>query len=250
MLELKRLTKRYHGRTVVQDLDLRIEDGELYVFLGPNGAGKTTTIRMMTGLVRPDSGSVSINGIDLLGKPNEAKMQFGYMPDQPFLYERLTPREFLRFIGGLYRMSPGACDREIDRWLDRFNLTAFDSELLGAFSHGMRQKISLTAALIHDPPLLVVDEPIVGLDPRGAVTIKEVFRERSKSGKSAFICTHSLDVAEELAHRIGILHSGVLIAEGSIGALRRRACMEEGRLEEIFLELTETQRASEDGDVP
>ncbi len=244
MLELRQITKRYHGRTVVRDLDLTIDDGELYVFLGPNGAGKTTTIRMITGLVRPDSGSVSINGIDLVRKPNQAKLQFGFMPDQPFLYERLTPREFLRFIGGIYRMSPRDCDHEIDRWLERFNLTAFDSELLGAFSHGMRQKISLTAALIHDPPLLVVDEPIVGLDPRGAVTIKEVFRERSKSGKSAFICTHSLDVAEELAHRIGILHSGVLIAEGSIGDLRQRARLEEGRLEEIFLELTESQQTS------
>lgn len=241
MLDLRQLTKRYHGRTVVNKLDLSISDGELYVFLGPNGAGKTTTIRMIAGLLRPDSGTIHINGIDLRKHPLQAKMQFGFMPDQPYLYERLTPREFLRFIGGLYGLSPRRCDHEIDVWLERFNLSMFESELLGAFSHGMRQKVSLAAALIHDPPMLIVDEPIVGLDPRGAVTIKEVFKERSLHGKSAFICTHSLDVAQELAHRIGILHSGVLIAEGTIQTLQQQAKMREGKLEEIFLELTESQ---------
>ncbi len=240
MIEIKELTKRYHRRTVVDSLNITVQKGELYGFLGPNGAGKTTTIRMMTGLLMPDNGSITIDGHHLMTDPMAAKNAFGYIPDQPFLYDRLTPREFLRFIGGIYNMSVPECDRKIDEWLDRFDLTDFQNELLGAFSHGMRQKVAFAAALIHDPGVLIIDEPMVGLDPKGALILKSLLRSLCEKGLTAFISTHSLDVAEEIADRIGILYQGKLVAEGTMDELRDRLDSRKDRLEEIFLELTRT----------
>lgn len=245
MLTLSGLSKKFHNRLVVDQLNIEVASGELYGFLGPNGAGKTTTIKMITGLLRPDSGSISINGFDLRHQPIEAKRAFGYVSDQPFLYDRLTPREYFRFIGGLYRVSPDECDKRIDRWLDIFDLSQFGDELIGAFSHGMRQKTAIIGALLYDPPLLIIDEPLVGLDPKGAVTVKQLLRDRCEHGMAAFITTHSLDVAEQLADRIGILNNGKLIAEGTISDLRSMVKAQDRKLEEIFLTLTAQNAASE-----
>ncbi len=240
MLELKQLSKTFNRRRVISDLNMRIEQGELYGFLGPNGAGKTTTIKMITGLLRPDGGSVAVNGFNMAHDPEKAKFQFGFVPDQPFLYNRLTPREYLRFIGGIYGMSFKDCDREIDGWLERFDLTAFQNELIGAFSHGMRQKIAISSALLFNPPLLIIDEPMVGLDPKGAVIVKDLLKEKCRDGMTAFVSTHSLEVAEELADRIGILYNGRLVAEGPMELLREKVRNRHSRLENIFLELTDS----------
>lgn len=247
MLIIEKLKKKYGRRVVVDQLSLRVQKGELYAFLGPNGAGKTTTIKMICGLLRPDGGQIVINGFDTLKSPREAKYAFGYIPDQPFVYDRLTPREFLRFIGGLYGLDPGQCDQRAEYWLDQFELLPFQDELIGSFSHGMRQKIVFTAAFLHQPPVLIVDEPMVGLDPRGAVILKKLLRQRCEAGLTAFVSTHSLDVAEQIADRIGIIDKGRLVAEGTISELRNMTHHGGTRLEHIFLELT---RARDVEDIP
>ncbi|MBN1295745.1 ABC transporter ATP-binding protein [bacterium] len=247
MLSIENLMKRYGKRTVVDQLSLTVNRGELFAFLGPNGAGKTTTIKMMCGLLRPGGGHVVINGFDIVKNSRAAKASFGYIPDQPFLYDRLTPREFLRFIGGLYGIKPEDCDSRTEYWLDQFELLPFQDELIGSFSHGMRQKIAFTAAFIHNPPVLIVDEPMVGLDPRGAVILKKLLRQRCEAGLTAFVSTHSLDVAEQIADRIGIIHQGRLIAEGTMSELRDMTRQSNHRLESIFLELT---RARDIGEIP
>ena len=240
MLKIDHLTKKFHGVRVVDSLCLNIDGGELYCFLGPNGAGKTTTIKMIVGLLKPDEGDIELNGIRLSENPIEAKKQFGFIPDQPFVYEKLTPREFLRFIGGLYGLNPDLCDHRINEWLVRFDLTEFQNQLIGSFSHGMRQKVSLAAAIIHEPPLLVIDEPMVGLDPKSALTLKSLLRDYCLKGNTVFISTHSMEVAEQIAHRIGIFHRGNLLAEGDMHHLKSLVKSDHEHLEEIFLELTET----------
>jgi len=247
MLILNNLTKRYGKRVVVDHLSLQVKQGQLYAFLGPNGAGKTTTIKMICGLLGPDAGTITINGFDTQKTPLKAKLAFGYIPDQPFVYDRLTPREFLRFIGGLYGLEPRQCDERSEYWLDQFELLPFQDELIGSFSHGMRQKIVFTAAFLHHPPVLIVDEPMVGLDPRGAVILKKLLRQRCEAGLTAFVSTHSLDVAEQIADRIGIIDQGRLVAEGTMAELRDKTRHGGTRLEHIFLELT---RAKDVGDIP
>lgn len=241
MLQLSNLTKRYGSRVVVDDLNIRVHQGELYAFLGPNGAGKTTTIKMITGLLKPESGSVKINNYCISAEPMKAKSSFGYIPDQPFVYDRLSPREFLRFIGGLYGVEAREIDKRADFWLEQFELTAFQNELIGAFSHGMRQKVVFTAGFIHNPQVLVVDEPMVGLDPRGAVILKRLLRQRCEAGLTAFVSTHSLDVAEQIADRIGIMYQGKLVAEGTVEELRLKTQDSSNKLEQIFLELTDAK---------
>jgi ABC-2 type transport system ATP-binding protein len=245
MLKLKDLTKKFQNRIVVDNINISVSKGELYGFLGPNGAGKTTTIKMIAGLLKPDSGNIEINGHDLNHDEMKAKQSFGFIPDQPFLYDRLTPKEFLQFMGGLYRMDPSTCDTRIDEWLLRFDLKDFQDELIGSFSHGMRQKLSLSAAFLHDPPVMIIDEPMVGLDPKGAVILKQILREKCSQGVSAFVSTHSLEIAEQLADRIGIIHQGKLIAEGSMDVLRTMVKREFEHLEDIFLELTESSDLAE-----
>ncbi len=247
MLKLTQLTKKYGGRAVVHNLNLNVNTGELYAFLGPNGAGKTTTIKMICGLLKPDNGQVLINGFDISHDPVNAKQSFGYIPDQPFVYDKLTPIEFLRFVGGLYGLEPKECDQRADYWLEQFELTKYRNSLLGSFSHGMRQKVVFTAGFLHNPPVLVVDEPMVGLDPRGAVVMKKLLRRRCEEGLAAFVSTHSLDVAEQIADRIGILYQGELLAEGTIEELQKTTSNSGGRLEQIFLELTQ---AKETPDIP
>jgi ABC-2 type transport system ATP-binding protein len=243
VIEIRDLTKRFGNHPAVRNLDLTVQRGEFFAFLGPNGAGKTTTIKMITGLLRPTSGSVSVLGHDLMREPEEAKRLLGYIPDRPFLYEKLTGREYLSFVGELFRVSPPVVVERTERWLSAFELTECAEDFIESYSHGMRQKLVFAAALLHDPQIYVIDEPMVGLDPSSARLVKDVLREECLRGKTVFLSTHTLPVAEELADRIGIIHRGQLLACGTMEELRRTAAMDRSRLEEVFLTLTsEPQR--------
>jgi ABC-2 type transport system ATP-binding protein len=221
MIRLAHLSKVYGRMTAVKDLSFEVQEGELFGFIGPNGAGKTTTIKMMTGLLAPTRGRVWINGIDMARSPQRAKQMIGFIPDRPYLYEKLTGREFLSFIGDLYNVPPAESQRRAERWLAAFGLGEWGHELIAAYSHGMKQRLIMSAALLHDPRVLVVDEPMVGLDPSAIVQVKGLFRRLTASGTTIFMSTHTLQVAEDLCHRIGVLHKGRLIALGSPEALRR-----------------------------
>jgi ABC-2 type transport system ATP-binding protein len=220
VIELSDVVKRYGRFVAVDRLSLRVERGELFAFLGPNGAGKTTTLKMIVGLLRPDSGSVTIDGQPLRADSLALRAQLGYVPDRAFLYDKLTGREFLRFVGDVFRVEAAARDREIARLAETFQMTEFLDSLAESFSHGMRQRLSFAAALLHRPRALVVDEPMVGLDPVSARILKRVLRDEVAGGTSVFLSTHSLDVAEEVADRIGILSRGRLLATGTLDELR------------------------------
>lgn len=237
MITLEQVTKRFGTFTAVDDLCLRVGAGEIFGFLGPNGAGKTTTIRMMMGLLTPTSGRVVLGGHDLSREPLAAKALCGFVPDRPFVYEKLTGREFLHFVGGLYGVPQGLCRARTEESLERFRLSPWGDELVEHYSHGMRQRLVVAAALLHDPQILVVDEPMVGMDPLGARLFKALLRSLTLQGKTIFMSTHSLEVAEELCDRIGIILGGKLIALGTLDELQRQAG-KEGRLEDIFLKLT------------
>ena len=237
MLTIDHLCKRYGDKTAVEDLCLEVPAGQLYAFLGPNGAGKTTTLKCVVGLLRPTLGRVVVGGHDVQAEPVAAKRLVSYVPDRPYLYEKLSGREFLAFAGRMYGVGREACAQRIDALLGLFDATEWADELTENYSHGMRQKIVMSAALIHDPQVLVIDEPMVGLDPRSSRTVKTVLRERVAAGCAVLMSTHTLSVAEEVADRIGIILRGRLIVEGSYDELRRRADASE-RLEDIFLELT------------
>ncbi|MCD6451533.1 MAG: ABC transporter ATP-binding protein [Acidobacteria bacterium] len=238
MIELIHLTKKYGNLTAVDDLTLKIEEGEFFGFLGPNGAGKTTTIRMITGLIRPTSGRIILGGYDLAKEPLSAKKIVGFIPDRPFLYEKLSGREFLRFVAELYGMRNGIYRRRVEELLSLFELSQWGDELVESYSHGMRQRLVFSAALIHNPKIIVVDEPMVGLDPKGMRLIKEIFQDFVRKGGTIFMSTHTLSLAEELCHRIGIIHQGKLIALGTKEEIRRKAKLPESRLEDIFITLT------------
>ena len=237
MIELERLSKRYGGFVAVNNLSLQVRSGEIFAFLGPNGAGKTTTIRMMMGLLSPSSGAIRLCGHDLANEPIEAKRHCGFVPDRPFLYEKLTAVELLRFCGDLYGLDPSVVDRRTDELLELFDLTGWSGELIESYSHGMKQRLAFSAALLHEPKLLVVDEPMVGMDPRGARVLRALLRSLADRGTTIFLSTHSLEIAEALADRIGIIQRGELAAVGTLEELRARAGLA-GRLEEIFLKLT------------
>ncbi len=221
----------------VNDLSLHIQEGEIFGFLGPNGAGKTTTIRIMMGLLKPTSGQVLLGGHDLATTPLEAKALCGFVPDHPFVYDKLTGREFLRFVGRLYQLAEHAYEARIEEMLDLFTLAQWGDELLENYSHGMKQRLVLASALLHDPRVLVVDEPMVGMDPMGARLLKSLFRSMAAKGKTIFMSTHSLEIAEELCDRIGIILDGKLVALGTIDELHRQAGTK-GTLEGTFLKLT------------
>ncbi|MFO7459930.1 MAG: ABC transporter ATP-binding protein [Desulfatiglandales bacterium] len=239
MIELIDVTKVFKSLRAVDRLSLEIGEGTIFGFLGPNGAGKTTTVKMTAGIMQPTSGRILIDGIDLSKDPAMAKRRIGFIPDRPFLYEKLTATEFLRFIGGLYGMDGGrSLDSQIEKVLNLFDLLHWSDELIESYSHGMKQRLVMSAALIHGPKVLIVDEPMVGLDPRGAKLVKEVFREEARKGTTIFMSTHSLDVAQEVCREIGIIQAGKLIARGSAEDLGRMAGVE-GTLEKIFLKLTE-----------
>ena len=237
MIRLIELTKRFNRIVAVDHLNLEVKAGSVIGFLGPNGAGKTTTIKMMAGVLKPTKGRIVMNGIDLQKEPSKAKANMGYIPDRPFIYEKLTGQEFLEFIANLYSMEKKEARYRIDHLLNLFDLEEFRHELIESYSHGMKQRLVMCSAIIHDPDILIIDEPMVGLDPKGARLVKDMFRNFAKQGKTVFISTHSLDVAEDLTDEIVIIDRGTIIARGTMDGLRKRAGIE-GDLEEIFLRLT------------
>jgi len=238
MLRLESVVKRYGGFTAVHGLDLTVQRGEIFGFLGPNGAGKTTTIRMVAGVLQPTSGRVVVGGDDLHRDPARAKQRIGYVPDRPFLYEKLSGGEFLRFVAGLWGKEGPAVDERADRLLELFDLADWKQALIESYSHGMRQKLLISSALVHHPELIVVDEPMVGLDPRSARILKDLFRSFVASGGTVFLSTHTLEVAEALCDRIGIISAGTIIALGTMDDLREQSHAGGAHLEEIFLKVT------------
>ena len=239
MIELVHLTKRYGATVAVDDLSLRVDAGEIFGFLGPNGAGKTTTIRMMMGLLRPTAGRVFLGGHDLAMDHIAAKRLCGFVPDRPHIYEKLTGAEFLDFVAGLYSVPPQAAAIRRDELLEMFDLTEWGTELVESYSHGMKQRLVMAAAMIHAPRLLIVDEPMVGLDPRGARLLKRTFRRLAGEGVTIFMSTHSLEVAEETCDRIGIILQGQLVAVGTLEELRQQTgAHANSKLESVFLKLT------------
>ena len=240
------LTKDFGSLRAVDHLDLRIERGELFGFLGPNGAGKTTTIKMMVGLLRPTAGSVQIAGIDMLRRPLDAKRRVGYIPDEPYLYEKLTGREFLHFMADLYSVDPRSRGEEIERLLAMFELTDKGDELIQGYSRGMRRKIALSGALIHNPQVVLLDEPTLGLDPRSARLMKDILRGLCDAGATVFLSTHILEIAERMCDRFAIIDHGKVIALGTMDELRDMGRSASGTLEDIFLALTSSE---EDRDV-
>jgi ABC-2 type transport system ATP-binding protein len=238
MIQLDELTKHYGKHVAVDRLSLEVKPGELFGFLGPNGAGKTTTIKMIAGLLHPTAGRILLAGHDLHREPRKAKAALGFIPDRPFLYEKLSATEFLRFVAGIYGLNGGGMERRIQELLELVELKDFGTNLIESFSHGMKQRLVMAASFIHDPKVLVVDEPMVGLDPKGARLIKDVFRERCDKGETIFMSTHTLEVAQLMCDRIGIISKGKLIALGSMDELQRQAESENPALEPIFLKLT------------
>jgi ABC-2 type transport system ATP-binding protein len=237
MIMLQGLSKQFGNFTAVDTIDLEVKPGEIFGFLGPNGAGKTTTIKMLAGLLKPSSGTVTIDGWDLALYPNRAKGVVGFIPDRPFLYEKLTALEFLRFIAGLYNCASNGVEERIDYLLRLFGLTEWHNELIESFSHGMKQRLVMAAAFIHQPKLIIVDEPMVGLDPRGARLVKEVLRGFCEQGGTVFMSTHTLEIAEEVCDRIAIIQKGKIVAVGTIQDLREQSGSQGNTLDAIFFKL-------------
>jgi ABC-2 type transport system ATP-binding protein len=238
MIDLHEVCKAYGTKVAVDRLTLHIARGELFAFLGPNGAGKTTTIKLICGLLFPSSGTVHVGGFDLRTHGDQARQMISFVPDQPYLYEKLTGREFLQFIADMYGMPPEQGRRRQDEMIELFSLGEFVDDLTERYSHGMKQRTVFAAALLHEPQVLIVDEPTVGLDPRSVRLLKNLLREQALGGTTVFLSTHSLDVVQELADRIGIVDHGRLISCGTLDALRKQASMV-GSLEDVFLKLTE-----------
>ncbi|MDT8340038.1 MAG: ABC transporter ATP-binding protein [Longimicrobiales bacterium] len=239
LLRLRGVHKRYGAFEAVRGIDLEVYPGEVFGFLGPNGAGKTTTIRMVAGVLEPSAGEVRLGGFDLGREPERAKALLGYIPDRPYLYEKLSGREFLRFVAGLWGAAGPAAEERGERLLRLFSLEEWGDELIESYSHGMRQKLLITSALLHQPRLIVVDEPMVGLDPRSARILKDLFRAFADEGGAVFLSTHTLEVAEALCDRIAILSRGEVIARGTMAELRALGEGEtDARLEDIFLRVT------------
>ncbi|MDW7739668.1 MAG: ABC transporter ATP-binding protein [Bacillota bacterium] len=240
MIEIMNLSKSYNRGTVkaVDDLNLNIEHGEIFGFLGPNGAGKTTTIKMMVGLLKPENGEVTINGKSINNEPLEVKKIISFVPDSPEVYEKLTGIEYLNFMGDVYEVPAEDRLKRIPYLLDLFSLSDSVGDLIQSYSHGMRQKIVLVGAMLHEPEVFILDEPMVGLDPRSSNNLKNYMREHCEKGKTVFFSTHILEVAERLCDRIGIINHGKLIACGTMDELKNMAANRE-TLENIFLELTE-----------
>lgn len=237
MIDLVNVTKAYGSKVAVEALNLHVNAGELFAFLGPNGAGKTTTIKLMCGLLFPTRGEVRIGGFDMQHDGDRARQLISYVPDQPFLYEKLTGREFLQFIADMYGMPPAHGRQRIDQVIELFSLHDFVDDLTERYSHGMRQRTVFASALLHEPKLLIVDEPTVGLDPKSIRLLKDVLRKQAAGGTTVFLSTHSLDIAQELADRIGIVNHGRLITCASFAELRQQAALD-GTLEDVFLKLT------------
>ncbi len=237
MIEVRQLTKTYGALRAVDGIDFDAPAGQVFGFLGPNGAGKTTTIKMLVGMMQPTSGTITIDGVDLAKDPNTAKSRVGFIPDRPYIYEKLTGFEFMHFIGGLFRMKADDVSKRGEALLKLFEIDGVRNELVAGYSHGMRQRLIMASALLHRPRVLIVDEPMVGLDPRGAKLVKKIFREQAKNGMTIFMSTHTLDIVEEVCDHIAIISKGKIIASGSVAELRNEAGRL-SRLEETFLRLT------------
>src|SRR6516162_6913875 len=237
MIELFKLTKKFGDLVAVNDVSLTIGRGEFFAMLGPNAAGKTTAIKLMTGLIKPTSGTARICGFDVQAQPLEARKRLAYVPDFPFLYDKLTAWEFFRFTGEMFQLDAARIQKNARELVTRFHLEEFANRPLEGLSHGTRQRIAIVSALLHDPEVFVIDEPMVGLDPQHARVVKDVLKERSLAGMTVLVSTHQLGIAEEMADRIGIIHSGKFIAVGTRDELRRQSG-KAGALEDIFLTLT------------
>ncbi|MEK7867550.1 MAG: ABC transporter ATP-binding protein [Planctomycetota bacterium] len=242
MIELEHVSKTYDRTLAVDDLTLSVRQGEFFAFLGPNGAGKTTTIKLVAGLLRPNAGTIRVGGIDVEKDYLAAKAIMAYVPDQPYLYDKLSGREFLRFMGGLFGMNGGTLPSEIDRIAEQFNLRDFVDDLTDTYSHGMKQRLTLAATLLHRPKVVVVDEPLVGLDPQSARLVKNILRDEAKRGTTIFMSTHVLSIAEETADRIGIIRKGKLVAVGTLDEIRA-VWGGGGNLEDLFLRIVEEDGA-------
>lgn len=237
MIELIHLTKRFGDLVAVNDLNLKVERGEFFAVLGPNAAGKTTLIRVLAGLLKPTEGTARVAGFDVQASPLEARRRLAYVPDFPFLYDKLTPREFLRFTGQIFQMTDERIQKACEELVPRFHLDEFINKPIEGLSHGTRQRVAIVSALLHDPEVLVIDEPMVGLDPQHARVVKDVLKERTRRGATVFLSTHQLSIAEEMADRIGIMLQGRLAAVGTREELRR-ASGDSGPLEQVFLTVT------------
>jgi ABC-2 type transport system ATP-binding protein len=239
VLSIEGLSKTYRGSGVkaVDDLHLAVESGEIFGFLGPNGAGKTTTIKAVVGLLKPDAGRITVDGVDAWARPVEAKRRIGFVPDTPELYEKLTGREYLSFIADIFEVPPETREQRAGELLEMFDLQGATTDLIQSYSHGMKQKLAVVAALLHRPALLILDEPMTGLDPKSSHLFKEMMRQLCDAGGSVFFSTHVLEVAERLCDRIGIINKGRLVAVGTMDQLRQQATGGSS-LESIFLELT------------
>jgi ABC-2 type transport system ATP-binding protein len=238
MIAIESLVKQYGSFTAVDGVSLEVMPGEIHGFLGPNGAGKTTTMRMIAGLLKPTAGRIRVNGHDIAAAPEAAKMSLGFIPDRPFIYEKLTAGEFLRFHGGLYGLDDPAIADRVREMLELFELGRWEHELVESFSHGMKQRLVMCAAFLHRPRAVVVDEPMVGLDPRGARLIKDVFRKMSARGVAILMSTHTLEVAEEMCDRISIILKGRIIARGTVEEIRAMGDARGEELTSVFLKLT------------
>jgi ABC-2 type transport system ATP-binding protein len=237
MIELIQLTKKFGDLVAVNSLDLKVERGEFFAVLGPNAAGKTTLIRVLAGLLKPTAGTARVAGFDIQIAPLEARRRLAYVPDFPFLYEKLTPWEFLRFTGQIFQMSESRVQKASRELVPRFHLDEFVNKPIDGLSHGTRQRVAIVSALLHEPEVFVIDEPMVGLDPQHARIVKDVLKERTRQGATVFLSTHQLSVAEEMADRIGIMHKGRMVAVGTAAQLSAKASGS-GALEAVFLSLT------------
>ena len=238
MIRLNGLTKKYGRFTAVDNIHLTVPEGELFGFLGPNGAGKTTTLRMIAGILKPTAGTVEIAGDDIQARPLQAKARLGFIPDRPYVYEKLTGSEFLRFVAALYGQSGSEIEHRSDELLELFELTPWKHELVESYSHGMRQKLIISSALVHRPAVIVVDEPMVGLDPRSAKLLKELFRKFVDRGGTVLMSTHTLEVAETMCDRIAIIQGGKIAAQGTMEDLREQTSSADMSLEDLFLKIT------------
>lgn len=241
MIQLTGLTKRYGKILAVNNLDLNVKKGEIFGFIGPNGAGKTTTIRMMGGLIAPTSGTVIINGKNMAEEPEEAKQSIGFIPDRPYLYGKLTGMEFMKFTADLYGMGQNGFFDKAKDLLQTFSIWDWASELIDSYSHGMKQRLIMSAALLHEPEILIVDEPMVGLDPRAIRLVKDMMRKLANEGMTIFVSTHALEVAQDICDRVGVINKGKVIASGATRELVRAAGVDEKDLEAVFLRLTEEE---------
>ncbi len=237
MIRLINLSKQFGSFKAVDDVSLEVGKGTIFAFLGTNGAGKTTTIRMLTGVLQPSSGTAEIGGYDIQKNPIEAKFLMGIIPDRPYLYGKLTGREFLYFMADLYKVEPKLAKQRIVELLELYGLSDWQNDLIDSYSHGMKQRLLMCAAQIHNPPVLVIDEPMVGLDPKGAKLLKDTLRKRAAEGLTIFMSTHSLSVAEEIADKLAIIQHGKIVAQGTLKELYARAQSDASDLENVFLQI-------------